>query len=214
MGRAHVQAQLDEWLPRLFGYHMLKLGGLSCELTTGYCNIRHQVHVDLKNPVRNMEAELHHLPFTDKAFDVCILANQLDFCQDPHRLLREIDRVMIDDGYLIVSGVNPASIMGVGALLPWRKNKMPWNGRMFTPYRIRDWLGVLNYQVMETTCIGLFPSTKNRTWGAWMEGALMPGLSGLASMYFIVCRKRTYPLKPIKPKWKVRKGLAPIGANF
>jgi hypothetical protein len=27
--------------------------------------------------------------------------------QDPHRLLREVDRVLIDDGWLILSGFNP-----------------------------------------------------------------------------------------------------------
>ena len=33
-----IQTRLDEWCPKLFGYHMLKLGGLSCELTSCNCN--------------------------------------------------------------------------------------------------------------------------------------------------------------------------------
>ncbi|GAL08497.1 SAM-dependent methyltransferase [Photobacterium aphoticum] len=32
-------------------------------------------------------------------------------------------------------------------------------------------------------------------------------------MYLIVARKRTVPLKPIKPTWKIRRQLAPLGVN-
>ena len=80
---------------------MLKLGGLSCELDSQISNIPHQVSLDKANPLRNIEAKNNELPFISKAFDVCIMANQLDYTEDPHRLLREIDRIMIDDGYLL-----------------------------------------------------------------------------------------------------------------
>ncbi|MGF1707836.1 methyltransferase domain-containing protein [Enterovibrio baiacu] len=211
---AHIQTRLDEWLPKMFGYHMLKLGGLSCELVSGHCNIQHQVCIDKLNPLRNVESENYDLPFVDKAFDVCVLANQLDYSDDPHRLLREIDRVMIDDGYLVITGVNPSSIMGVGRLIPWRKNRMPWNGRMFTPLRVRDWLGVLNYEIVELSCFGLIPATKHRTCGVWFENACSGLLPAIGSLYFIVARKRTYPLKPIKPEWKLRKRLSPVSVNY
>ncbi|ATF08895.1 methyltransferase domain-containing protein [Candidatus Enterovibrio altilux] len=207
---SHIQTRLDEWLPRMFGYHMLKLGGLSCELTSDHCNIRHQVCIDKLNPLRTIESESYSLPFINKAFDVCVLANQLDYIDDPHRLLREIDRVTIDDGYIIVSGVNPRSIMGVGRLIPWRKNKLPWNGRMFTSMRVRDWLGVLNYEVLELSCFGLVPVTKYRTWSVWFENSCSGLLPAIGSLYFIVARKRIYSLKLMKPEWRLRKQLSPV----
>ncbi|MFD2180332.1 methyltransferase domain-containing protein [Veronia pacifica] len=210
----HIQCRLDEWLPKFFGYHLLKLGGLSCELASGHCNIQHQICIDKINPLRTLEANGYELPFVDKAFDVCVLANQLDYTDDPHRLLREIDRVMIDDGYVIITGVNPCSVMGVGRVLPWRKGHLPWSGRMFTPLRVKDWLGVLNYEVVELSCFGLLPTTKDRMSGIWLETSFSGLLPAIGSLYFIVARKRTYPLKPIKPAWKLRKGFSPVGVNY
>ncbi|MDX1304410.1 methyltransferase domain-containing protein [Photobacterium sp.] len=208
-----LQAQLDEWCPKLFGYHMLKLGGLSCELASGHCNIQHQVCVDKYNPLHNLIAEPFELPFIEKSFDACLIAHQLDYCPDPHRLLREVDRVTVDDGYMVISGFNPVSILGLKGLLPWNRKKYPWSGRMFMPMRIKDWLGVLNYEVVYQDDFAVLPATKHRACAAWVENMVADPLSVIGSMYFIVARKRTFPLRPIKPRWKLRRQLAPMGVN-
>ena len=116
---------------QVFWLSFFKTRWLSCELDTQNSRIQHQVAIDLFNTQRNITADLYELPFVDKAFDACLLANQFDYCQDPHRLLREIDRVIIDDGYLIISGVNPSSLMGFGRFLPGYKHRLPWSGRLF-----------------------------------------------------------------------------------
>ncbi len=206
-----IQTRLDEWCPKLFGYHMLKLGGLSCELTSCNCNIQHQVNVDIQNPLHNVIADGYELPFLEKSFDVVILAHQLDYASDPHRLLREVDRVMMDDGCLIITGFNPVSFTGLASLFPWRKNNLPWSGRMFTSSRINDWLGLLNYQVIHCDRYALFPMTRYRTMWTWLENSLGDWASPAGSLYYIVARKRTYPLKPIKPHWRLKKKLTPLG---
>ena len=209
-----IQMRLDEWCPKLFGYHMLKLGGLSCELSSSNCNIQHQVLLDVENPLHNVIADAYDLPFLEKSFDVVLMAHQLDYCNDPHRLLREIDRVMIDDGYLIITGFNPISVTGLSSLMPWRKNNLPWSGRMFTPNRIRDWLGLLNYQVVHLDNYALLPFERYQPLWTWTENALGNLANPFGSLYFIVARKRTYPLKPIKPHWRFKRNLSPIGVNY
>ncbi len=212
--KSQIQMRLDEWLPKLFGYHLLKLGGLSCELSTQHTNIQHQVGVDLSSNKYDVCAEYFELPFINKAFDSCLLINQLDFCQDPHRLLREIDRVIIDDGYLIISGVNPSSLVGIGQFIPRRKQRFPWNGRMFSPLRVIDWLGLLNYQVLDYSCFGLIPVTKERAYVAWLEHLFSDFAPAIGSLYFIVARKRTFPLNPIKRRWQLKKQLSPLSVNY
>lgn len=209
-----IQTRLDEWCPKLFGYHMLKLGGLSCELTSCNCNIQHQVNLDIHNPLHNVVADGYDLPFLEKSFDTVILAHQLDYCNDPHRMLREVDRVMMDDGYLILTGFNPISFTGLARLMPWRKNNLPWSGRMFTTGRIRDWLGILNYQIIECDQYGLFPMQSNRPCWTWLENGIGDWAASFGSLYYIVARKRTYPLKPIKPHWKLKRKLTPVGVNY
>ncbi|MDG3088848.1 class I SAM-dependent methyltransferase [Vibrio hannami] len=207
-----IQTRLDEWCPKLFGYHMLKLGGLSCEIASCTCNIQHQVSLDIVNPLRNIVADAYYLPFLEKSIDVVLLAHQLDYCNDPHRLLREVDRVMVDDGYLVITGFNPISFTGVASFMPWRKNNLPWSGRMFTPNRIRDWLGLLNYEVVHCDKYAVFPM-KHPFW-TWLENSLGEWSTCFGSLYFIVARKRTYPLKPIKPHWKLKRKLSTVGLNY
>ncbi|WP_428772151.1 class I SAM-dependent methyltransferase [Vibrio sp.] len=209
-----IQTRLDEWCPQLFGYHLLKLGGLSCELGSSLCNIPHQVNLDIHNPLHHVIADGFALPFLEKSFDTVILSHQLDYCNDPHRLLREVDRVMIDDGYLIITGFNPISLIGISSLMPWRKHSLPWSGRMFTSNRIKDWLSVLNYEVIHCDRYALFPMQRNRTMWTWMENAIGDWAAPMGSLYFIVARKRTYPLKLIKPHWKIKRRLAPVGVNY
>ncbi|EKO3973152.1 class I SAM-dependent methyltransferase [Vibrio fluvialis] len=209
-----IQTRLDEWCPKLFGYHMLKLGGLSCELVSCNCNIQHQVQLDIQNPLHNVIADAYDLPFLEKSIDAVIVAHQLDYCNDPHRILREVDRVLIDDGYIIVTGFNPISLTGLASLMPWRKHNLPWSGRMFTPSRIKDWLGVLNYQVIECDQYALFPMQKYRPLWTWLENSLGECCAPFGSLYFIVARKRTHPLKPIKPHWRIKRRLSPVGLNY
>lgn len=209
-----IQTRLDEWCPKLFGYHLLKLGGLSCELTSCNCNIQHQVNLDVKNPLHNVIADRYELPFLEKSFDAIVMSHQLEYAEDPHRLLREVDRVMMDDGYLILTGFNPMSFTGLASLMPWRKNNFPWSGRMFTPGRIKDWLGVLNYQVVYADTYALFPMKRYRTMWTWLESSMGDWASPMGSLYFIVARKRTYPLKPIKPHWRLKKKLTPASVSY
>ncbi|NLS13177.1 methyltransferase domain-containing protein [Vibrio sp. SM6] len=206
-----IQTRLDEWCPRLFGYHMLKLGGLSCELTSCCCNIQHQVNVDFGHPFASVIADRYELPFVEKSFDAVVLAHQLEYCSDPHRLLREVDRVMMDDGHLILTGFNPLSLIGLSSIMPWRKHALPWSGRMFTPNRIKDWLGVLNYQVIHCDQYALFPYQRYHTMWTWLENSVGGWASGAGSFYFMVARKRTYPLKPIKPHWRFKRRFSPVG---
>lgn len=208
-----IQTRVDEWCPKLFGYHMLKLGGLSCEVTSCNCNISHQVNLDESNVLHHVVADSYELPFLEKSFDAVLMMHQLDYASDPHRLLREVDRVMVDDGYLILTGFNPWSFTGLTSFLPWRRNSLPWSGRMFTPNRIKDWLGLLNYQVVYCDKYALFPMQRRQAFWTWIESSLGDYGSSLGSLYFIVARKRTYPLKPIKPHWHFKRKFSPVGVN-
>lgn len=71
----------------------------------------------LRKECPSVQADPLHLPFADKSVDVCLLAHTLPWCTDPHRLLREADRVLIDDGWLVISGFNPISLMGLRKLV-------------------------------------------------------------------------------------------------
>ena len=129
-----------------------------------------------------------HLPFADKSVDVCLLAHTLPWCSDPHRLLHEADRVLIDDGWLILSGFNPVSLMGLRKLVPVLRKTSPYNSRMFTLMRQLDWLSLLNFEVLHCSRFHVLPWNKK---GGKMLSAHIPALGCLQ---LVVARKRTIPL--------------------
>lgn len=126
--------------------------------------------------------------FANKSVDVCLLAHTLPWCADPHRLLREADRVLIDDGWLVLSGFNPVSLMGLRKLVPVLRKSSPYNSRMFTLMRQLDWLSLLNFEVLHYSRFHVLP------WKKQGEKMLSAHLPALGCMQMIVARKRTIPL--------------------
>ncbi|MEE9686058.1 class I SAM-dependent methyltransferase [Lelliottia amnigena] len=204
--RDALERQLKPWLAKMYGFHLLKIGNLSAEINTESCAISHQVNVSLAGQPIQVKADPLHLPFAEKSVDACLLANTLPWCSDPHRLLREADRVLIDDGWLILSGFNPMSLMGLRKLVPVLRRKSPYNSRMFTFTRQLDWLSLLNFEVMHYSGFQVLPWTQQ---GGKMLTTHFPALG---CMQLIVARKRTIPLtlnpmKQSKAKSRIRQAV-------
>ncbi|WP_187202567.1 class I SAM-dependent methyltransferase, partial [Sodalis-like endosymbiont of Proechinophthirus fluctus] len=116
--RQALEQDLKLWWPKLFGFHLLKIGALSADMDTGDCAISHQVNVGLEGECLHVIADPYQLPFANKSADACLLTHTLSYTGDPHRLLREVDRVLIDDGWLVVTTFNPMSMLGLGKICP------------------------------------------------------------------------------------------------
>ena len=201
----HLQPCLD----RLYGFHLLKIGSLSAEIDTASCAISHQVNVGLHGEDLQVLANPGSLPFESKSVDACLLAHSLAWSSDPHRVLREVDRVLIDDGWMIISGFNLFSVLGTGKLIPGLRQRVPWNSRMFTQTRLMDWLSLLNYEVVQRSRFQVLPWNKQ---GGKVISTHLPALGCLS---IIVARKRTFPLtmNPAK-KAAAQRRLAPaVGAT-
>ena len=79
---------------------------------------------------------------------VCLLPHALEFASNPHQILREVQRVLVPEGHLIVAGFNPWSLWGVRrALKSGREAHYPWCGRFINLPRLKDWLALLGFEV-------------------------------------------------------------------
>ncbi|MEY8713373.1 hypothetical protein A9B99_20430 [Mangrovibacter phragmitis] len=186
--REALERQVQPWLGKMFGFHLIKLGNLSAEINTSECAISHQVNVAMQGHALHVIADPLALPFAAKSVDACLLAHSLSWCQDPHRLLREVDRILIDDGWLILSGFNPVSLLGIGKVMPFRSKKGATQSRMFTLVRQLDWLSLLNFEVLHYKRFHVLP------WHRSGGRLLSTHLPALGCMQLIVARKRTIPL--------------------
>ena len=52
------------------------------------------------------------LPFDAASLDLVILPHALELARDPHLALREVERVLVPEGRVIIVGFNPASLWG------------------------------------------------------------------------------------------------------
>jgi SAM-dependent methyltransferase len=77
------------------------------------------------------------LPIGDESLDLVVLPHILECCQDPHALLREVDRVLRPEGKLIVTGFNPVSLWGLSKPTP--------RVQLIGLPRLKDWLKLLSF---------------------------------------------------------------------
>ncbi len=207
--RAALEQQLQPCWSKLYGFHLLKIGNLSAEINTEDCPISHQVNVAPEGKNLHVQGDPYYLPFEQKSVDACLLCHTLNYATDPHRILREVDRVLIDDGWLVLSGFAPFSLLGIGKCLPFFRKQQPFNSRMFTQTRLIDWLSLLNYEVMFKSRFQVLP------WYRQGGRLLSAHLPALGCMTVIVARKRTLPLLPTAKKAPARRQsiAQPVGAN-
>ncbi|MFB6434541.1 MAG: methyltransferase domain-containing protein [Candidatus Malihini olakiniferum] len=201
----HYQTALERalapWWPRVFGFHLLKIGALSNAIVTDSCAITHQVNISLY-PANNVHvlAAPYQLPFSKKSVDACLLAHTLSYSSDPHRILREVDRVLINDGWLFLSGFNPISLLGAGKLTPGLRQYQPYCARMCTQMRMVDWLALLNYEVLRQGSFHIVP------WKMPQEAiALELHSTPLGCLTLLIARKRTIPLTIYSLRQKLNK---------
>ena len=149
----NIDQVLSPWWPKFFGYHLLKLGALSGELNSSLSPIKNQLtlknqlNTDNEQNTGSIVAEIDDLPLLEHSVDVCVLAHALEFSVDPHHVVREANRVLIPNGYLVITGFNPFSLVGLNQFIPYRRKQTPWNERLFSPMRVKDWLHLMGFEI-------------------------------------------------------------------
>lgn len=207
--RQALEQGLKPWWPKLFGFHLLKIGALSADLDTGDCAISHQVNVGLEGECFQVIADPYQLPFANKSADACLLAHTLSYTGDPHRLLREVDRVLIDDGWLVITTFNLVSMLGLGKICPVLFHRQPYRSRMYTQMLLLNWLRGLNFEVLHRTQLQVLPCRRQ---GGKLLSTHFPAIGCLSVN---VARKRTFPLSlmPLKNSTPSRGLRRPVNAT-
>jgi len=218
-----IEERLQPWWQKFFGYHLLKIGALSHSVNTRDIPIKHQVTCCVsKNCVNKNIADNHSsyivgdlddLPLLEHSVDVCLLSHVLEFSLDPHHVIREANRVLIPNGYLIITGFNPLSLAGLNRAIPYRKKQTPWNEHFFSPMRVKDWLHLMGFEILsDERCLhsSLMGKINEHSIGNYWDKFARNYLTSLGSVYIIIAKKRVLPLTPIKPKWQIRAKFNPV----
>ena len=151
------------------------------------------------------------LPFASKSANLILLPHTLDFAADPHQVLREVDRVLMPEGHIIIVGFNPLSLWGLWRLFLFRDDAVPWCAHFLRLMRVKDWLALLDLEPVFGTMLYYRPPIERarmRERLAFMERAGDRWWPLSAGVYLLVARKRELTLTPVRPRWTRRRALS------
>jgi SAM-dependent methyltransferase len=227
---AWEQAQLDRLVSDIFGFHALQLGWpavqalrsnrmphrwlLSDQAQAGGVSplalpllVENNTSLVPAQPLPlSVVAEYEALPFPANSLDLVVLPHTLEQASDAHQTLREVERVLMPEGKVVVSGFNAASLWGVrrhaselAARMGCTNSRpaslpiLPEGSELLGWRRLRDWLRLLGFEV-EGGCFGCYrPPLRSQAWldrWDWMESAGQRWWPVLGGMYVMVATKR------------------------
>lgn len=151
---------------------------------------------EMRGPALSLRCDFESLPFPSASLDLIVLPHALELARDPHHTLREVERVLVPEGRVVIVGFNPASLWGVWQRMGrWAATSdlaLP-QGEFIAYWRLRDWLRLLNLEV-EAGSFGCYRPMlrQQRRWDrlAWMEHAGDRWWPVLGAVYFVVAVKR------------------------
>lgn len=233
---------MDRLVSDVFGFHALQLGlpeldGLRCNrmqhkwlaLDTAYQHWSPPADRSplIHEPVVSADALLHGapfslrcdfeaLPFQSNSLDLVVLPHALELAHNPHATLREVERVLVPEGRVVIAGFNPTSLWGMWQRLGrWGLSSalvLP-QGEFIAYWRLRDWLRLLGLEV-EAGGFGCYrPMVRSaRSWERlrWMEHAGDRWWPVLGAVYFVVAVKRARGMRLVGKIKKAR--VAPAAA--
>jgi SAM-dependent methyltransferase len=150
------------------------------------------------------------LPLETRSTDVLILPHTLDFCRDPHQVLREVSRVLRPESHVVIFGFNPISLWGFRRLTARRPRAAPWCGNFFRLARIKDWLALLDFETTHGAMLYYRPPLRNEV---FMQRLRVLDKMGdrwwpmMAGVYMVVAKKRVVGVTPLPLSWKTRRYL-------
>lgn len=195
------QRYFDRTVSDMFGYNALQLGLQGHDfLHANRMPLRFSGGNQPGNAVRMICTEL---PFDSDSMDLVLLPHVLEFSEHPHQVLREVERVLMPEGNLIISGFNPRSLWGLRRALG-SKQGYPWNGNFIALPRLKDWLALLGFEVVGGRFSAYAPPFRQSKWldrFAFMEAAGDRWWAVSGGVYFLHAVKRVRGMRLIKPQW-------------
>ena len=237
---AWEREQFDQSVSDVFGYHALQLGlpelqalqtnrmphkWLAVSSLAAQKSVTSAVQASspdsfasIHRPTAAFATESVALPFAANSLDLLVLPHTLDLSPDPHATLREVERVLVPEGRVVISGMNPASLWGMRqrrAHLYQRFGRgdlfLPESGEFIGYWRLRDWLRLLSFEV-ESARFGCYrPAFETEKWLSrfeWMDRAGKRWWPIFGAVYFVVAVKRVRGMRLLGPAWRSRKAVA------
>jgi len=201
---AREQAYFDQAITDVFGYNALQLGRPDCDfMRASRIPFRLRVGTDSAVDVR---ADFRDLPVASHSIDLVVMPHVLEFNDHPHQILREVTRVLMPEGHVVITGFNPWSLWGLRRRLH-RQADFPWGGRFINLPRIKDWCALLGLEIIAGQMSCYVPPVMQQKWldrYRFMEAAGDRWWPIAGGVYCLQAVKRVHGMRLIMPRWSDR----------
>lgn len=206
--------RLDAMLEDVFGYHAVQAGPpLYDALRANRIAFKARVGQVLPEPAERPPgqalvcASLAYLPFASQSIDLLVLPHALEYAHDPHRVLREAERVLRPEGRLVIIGFNPWSLWGARHRMR-SAGWMPASGRFLSISRLKDWLQLLSFELDRGQFGCYAPPLTSRSWlqrYGFLEKAGDRWWAVGGAVYIVSAIKRVQGMRLVGPAWKKKR---------
>lgn len=199
--QAEETAFFNGSVSNIFGFNAMQVGLLEMDCLRN-SRMPQLIRVDEAEGIILCEAA--QLPLASSCIDLLVLPHALEFSEQPHQVLREAERVLVPEGHIIISGFNPFSAWGMRRVLS-RQHDYPWDGNFLSLLRIKDWLALLGFEVVQTSTQCFVPPFSKPGWLKrfdFMDKSGRRWWPMMGGVYFVIAKKRVAGMRLIKPNWK------------
>ncbi len=199
---------LETVLPKLFGYHLLQIGGPVKHSLIESSVIDH--HIRLTGEYSpgfdgsSVIGDPYHLPFIPESIDVVLMPHIIDYLKYPSQVIKSVYDTLIPEGTLIIIGVNPFSLWGI-AKLCHTQDLVYRHARLKSKSQVIHLLKTQGFEIIKrkTLCFRWPSSSAEKIeHSVIMEPfgqLMMPSFGGV---YMIVARKKVEKMITIIPRLK------------
>lgn len=204
-----TKIELKRLLSGVFGYFALLYSDKAKALVGDNVVVRNSVIISNELHQGDINCSYQELPIASDSIDLVVLPEIIQSSEFPHQILREIERVLIPEGHVILILENPLSWISlkkraIATLLGKRISP-----NLFGKLRINDWFRLLGLKASREIPISplekRIASSRLPLWVKRVSHWISEYTSGY---YIIVAKKKLSTLTPIRPSWRSNRKLA------
>lgn len=214
-----------ETLSEIFGYYAIEAGVLSGQhsllehsriargvslidksrMNSSLISKKKSTNNDESDSFSSLISSYEKLPLAADNVDLVVASHVLESSDDPHQVLREIDRVLVPEGHCILIGFNPYAISGLGKHVKTGISRNKSFYKLRSAPRVRDWFSLLGFEVLDVQYMGFRPGIRNKKIFdslSWLEnwGEFAGPLLG--KLYIMHVKKQVVAMTPHKKVWR------------
>jgi SAM-dependent methyltransferase len=154
-----IRTAVQDALETTFGYHILQLGVSGETPLLNGSPINHRLFCGTRAAKGvGLVCDPDALPLESDSVDAIVAHHCLEFADNPHQVLREIQRVLTPQGQLLIVGFNPYSLLGFTTRCSALFRHALWaHHKPVSEHRLTDWLHLLGCEVHDTQRLFALP---------------------------------------------------------